>query len=225
MTTGERANSFCTRSSRDDIAGQNNSTRAIVVIDPTRPFDQKTPHVAARSDHRQAERILGAAAQHQRQRERRKRNADLLEDVADHAETEHQPDVEHRVLDGIGADRAGHDDHRRDSGERHAQDRGEDRHGGEHQDEADDVAEIHRRDQTPDEALVLDEQQRPGIEAPHHQAAEQDRRRAGAGDAEREHGQQRRGAGCVRGRLRRKHAFDAPLPKLSLSLAKRLARL
>jgi hypothetical protein len=31
------------------------------------------------------------------------------------------------------------------------------------------VAEIHRGDQTPDEVLVLDEQQRTGIEPPHHQ--------------------------------------------------------
>src|SRR5882672_1706436 len=72
--------------------------------------------VACRSDHRQAEGILGAVAEDQRQRKRRERNRNLLEHVADHAEDEHQPDVEHGVLDGVGADRARHHDHRRDGG-------------------------------------------------------------------------------------------------------------
>src|SRR5712672_3715200 len=132
-------------------------------------------HVPARADHRQAKRILGAAAEHQRERERGERDADLLEHVADDAEEEHQPDVEHGVLDRIGADRAGHHDHRRDRRERHADHRGEQRHGREHQHEADHVAEVHGGDEAPDEVLVLDEEERAGIQAPHHQAAEQDR--------------------------------------------------
>src|SRR5258705_13480696 len=43
-------------------------------------------HVAAGADHRQAERILGAVAGHERQRERRQRNSDFLEDITDDAE-------------------------------------------------------------------------------------------------------------------------------------------
>src|SRR2546430_2619720 len=82
-------------------------------------------HVSARADHRQAERVLGAVAEHQGEREGRERNGDLLEHVADDAEEEHQPDVEHGVLDREGADRAGDHDHGRDGGEGHAQ------HGGE----------------------------------------------------------------------------------------------
>src|SRR4029079_6437677 len=46
--------------------------------------------------------------------------------------------------------------------------------------------------------LVLDEQQRTRVEAPHHQAAEQNRGRTRARDAERQHRQQRRGTGSVR---------------------------
>src|SRR6266849_2102628 len=148
-------------------------------------------HVTGGSDQRQAEGGFGAVAEHQGQGERRQRNVDLLEHVADDAEDEHQPDVEHGVLDGVGADCAGHDDHRRDGGERHAQDGGEERNRGKHYHEADDIAEIHGCDQAPDEVLVLDEEERPGIESPHHQAAEEDRRRARARDAEREHRQQR----------------------------------
>src|SRR6267378_3781991 len=100
-------------------------------------------HVSACADHRQTERVLGPVAEHERERERGERDADLLEHVADDAEEEHQPDVEHGVLDRVGADRAGHHDHRRDRRERHAQDRGEERHGGENEDEAHHVAEIH----------------------------------------------------------------------------------
>src|SRR5262249_47730916 len=104
--------------------------------------------VAARADHRQAERVLGAGAEHGREGDR-----DLLEYVTDDAEDQHQPDVEHRVLDRVRADRARHHDHRRDRGKGHAQHRGEERHGREHHNEADDVAEVHRGDQAPDEVL------------------------------------------------------------------------
>src|SRR3989442_12974812 len=187
---------------------QNERERGDRADQAVRPEDA---HVSARADHRQAERVLGPVAEHERERERRERNADFLEYVADDAEEEHQPDVEHGVLDRVGADRAGHHDHRGDRRERHAQDGGEDRHGREDEDEADHVAEIHRGDQAPDEALVLDEEERPGVQAPHHQAAEQDRRRARARDAEREHGQQGGSAGGMRRRLRREHALHAAL--------------
>ena len=50
---------------------------------PVRP---EHAQIALGADHRQPERVLGAAAEHQRQRERRERNADLLEHVADDAE-------------------------------------------------------------------------------------------------------------------------------------------
>src|SRR5882724_10035453 len=56
--------------------------------------------VARRPNHRQAKRILGAVSEDERERKRRERNGDLLEHVADHAEDEHQPNVEHGVLDG-----------------------------------------------------------------------------------------------------------------------------
>src|SRR5258705_11342160 len=84
------------------------------------------------------------------------------------------------------------------------------------------MAEIHRCNQAPDEILVLDEQQRTGVEAPHHQPAEQDRRGAGAGNAEREHRQQRRGAGSMRRSLRREHALDTTLAKALRVLGKAL---
>src|SRR5882762_332382 len=175
-------------------------------------------HVAARAYHRQAEGVLGAVAEHERERKRRKRNGYLLEDVADDAEGEHQPDVEHGVLDRVGADRARDHDHRRDGGERHAQDGGEERDRGEHHHQADEVAEVHGSDQAPDEVLVLDEEERPGIEPPHHQAAEQDRSRAGAGNAKGEHRQQRGGAGGVRRGFGSEHAFDTSLAEALLVL-------
>ena len=80
--------------------------------------------------------------------------------------------------------------------------------------QADDIAEIHRGNQAPDEFLLLDEQHRAGLQAPDQEAAEQDGRRRGAGHAEREHRQQCRGAGGMRGGLRRDHAFDFALAEI-----------
>src|SRR5690242_12444817 len=94
--------------------------------------------IARRADHREAEGVLGAVAENERERERRERNSDFLEHVADDAEEEHQPDVEHGVLDRVGADRAGDDDHGGDGGERDAQHGGEERHGRKNDDQADD---------------------------------------------------------------------------------------
>src|SRR6266513_6496396 len=71
-------------------------------------------HIARRSDHREAKGVLGAVPQHQGKREGRQGNADLLEHVAEDTEDEHQPDVEHGVLDRVGADRARHHDDRAD---------------------------------------------------------------------------------------------------------------
>ena len=139
---------------------------------------------------------------------------ELLEHVADDAEHQHHPDVEHRVVHRVGADRAGDQDHRRDDRERNAQDRGEQRHRRQHDDQPGDVAEVHAGDQSPDEVLVLDEQQRPRLQPPDHQAAEQHRGGRRAGNAERQHRQQRARSRGVRGGLRRDHAFDRALAEL-----------
>ena len=64
--------------------------------------------------------------------------------------------------------------------------------------------------------LLLDEQQRPGVQSPNHEAAEENRGGAGARDAERQHRQERRGAGGVRRRFRREHAVDAALAEALL---------
>src|SRR6266480_3119945 len=55
-------------------------------------------HVAAGADHRQPERVLGAGAKHQRQGERRQGDADLLEDITDHAESQHTFSTTRRLM-------------------------------------------------------------------------------------------------------------------------------
>ena len=95
------------------------------------------------TDKKELTEVLRAAAEHQGEGERRQRNPDFFEYVANHAEQQHEPDVEHGVLDGVSADRAGHDDHRCDRGEGHAQHRREHWHGREHYHQADNSAEIH----------------------------------------------------------------------------------
>jgi len=52
------------------MTGQKSRISASVVIEPTRPFDQNTRNVAAGADHREAKRVLGAIAEHQRECER-----------------------------------------------------------------------------------------------------------------------------------------------------------
>ena len=51
-----------------------------------------------------------------------------------------------------------------------------------HEDEAHDVAQVHRSDEAPDEFLVLDEEHGAGDSAPSRRAAQQDRRSAGPGN-------------------------------------------
>ena len=129
-------------------------------------FDQKIVEVAAGQQHRLPERRLGHVAQHEREHERRERILELLEHVADDAEHHHHHDVEHVVVDRVRADRADHDDHGRDDRERDAQDRRPPGHRRQHDDEADDVAEVHRGDEAPHELLLLDEQQRTRAAGP-----------------------------------------------------------
>jgi hypothetical protein len=88
-------------------------------------------------------------------------------------------------------DRAGYNDHRCDRSEWHPQNRGKDGHGGEHHYQADDIAEIHRRDEAPDKVFMLHEQKRPGVEAPHHQSTKQNGGSPRAGNSQSQHRQQR----------------------------------
>ncbi len=141
----------------------------------------------------------------------------FLEQIAQYAKSHHHDDVEIGVGDRIGADRADDDDQRRNDEERHPHQRCEDRHGEQHQDHRDDVAEIHRSDQTPDKVLLFDEQHRPGIEPPDHQAAHHDGGGRRAGNAERQHRQQRAGAGGMIGGFRSDNAFRLALAEIGAS--------
>ena len=90
-------------------------------------------------------------------------------------------------------------------------------------DDGDDVAEVHRGDQAPDEIGPLDEQHRAGIQPPDHQPAHHHRGRRRAGHAQREHRQHRARAGGVVGGLRRDDALGLPLAELRAAREKRLA--
>jgi hypothetical protein len=64
---------------------------------------------------------------------------------------------------------------------RYAQNRREQRHAGEHDDQACQVAQVHAGDQAPHKVFLLDEQQRPRLQAPDQQSSEQHRRSRRAG--------------------------------------------
>src|SRR3989304_5366039 len=57
---------------------------------------------ALRHDEALAQGILGEVAQDEREHERGQRIIEFLEHVADHAEDEHIPDVEHAAIDRVG---------------------------------------------------------------------------------------------------------------------------
>ena len=100
--------------------------------------------------------------QHEGKHERSERIVELLEDIADDTEGQHIPHVDHGAVHGVGADRAdGHDERRQDR-EGNAQDPREQRHAGEHHQDADDIARVHARDQSRHELGLLLEQHRAG---------------------------------------------------------------
>ena len=63
-------------------SGQTSSTSASVMMPPTSQFEKKIAQLALRHQHRLAERVLGAIAEHQREHQRRERIRELLEHVA-----------------------------------------------------------------------------------------------------------------------------------------------
>src|SRR5262249_44919581 len=164
--------------------------------------------IAVAGDQRLAEGRFRALAQHQRKDHRRQGVVELLEDIADDAEDQHQYDVEIGIVDGEGADGTDHDDDRGDDGEGDAQDGGEERHGGQHHDQADEIGDVEAGDEAPDEVLLLDEQHRAGLETPDEEAAEQHGGGRGAGNPQGQHGQHGAGAGGMSGGLGSEDAFD-----------------
>src|SRR6185369_8077245 len=163
---------------------------------------------ALRSEQRLAERLFGLIAEHDRQNHRCQRVVALLHEVADDPEHQHHHYVEGVVVYGVSADRAEHHDDGRDDAEGNAETCGEQRHAGEHDDQAHDVAHVHAGDETPDEILLFGEQKRSRLQTPDQQATEQHGSRRRTGHAEGDHRKQRRRAGGMGGGFRRDHTFD-----------------
>ena len=115
---------------------------------------------------------------------------------------------------GVCADRADHQDHWCHDGEGDAQDGCEEGHRRQHHNQSCNIAEIHGGNQAPDEIFLLLEEQRPGLQAPYQQAAEQHGGSRRSGDTQCQHRQQRRRTGCVRGRFRCDHTFDFALAEV-----------
>ncbi len=110
------------------MIGQNSATRLSAMMLETSGLDKKTPRSALRSEQRLAERLLGFIAEHDGEHHAAPADSRSSSDIADDAEHQHHHHVEGRVVHRVGADRADHQDDRRDDAERNAQDRGEQRH-------------------------------------------------------------------------------------------------
>jgi len=92
-----------------------------------------------------------------------------------------------------------------------------------HDDEADDIAEIHRGNQAPDEFLLFDEQHRSGLQAPDQEAAEQQPPPSRARHAQRKHRQQRRVPAACAAVSGATTPSISPLPKFAPFCDTRLA--
>src|SRR5665647_2927526 len=65
-------------------------------------------HVALREQHGLAERVLGLVAEHQSKDQWRQWVIKFLEQVANNAKQQHEPDIKHGIVYGIGTDGANH---------------------------------------------------------------------------------------------------------------------
>ena len=114
--------------------------------------------VALREDQRLAQIVLQHRPEHERQHQRRRFITELAHEIADHAERDHDIDVEHVVAGAIDADDGEQDDQREQNIIRQLQqlDPHPDHRQIEHQQHH--VADIHAGDDAPEQAGVLRDQ-------------------------------------------------------------------
>src|SRR5437879_10355491 len=140
----------------------------------------------------------------ERDHERRERVLHLPQPVTDKPEDHGDEYVEHAVVERVRADDRDHDDERRDDRVRHPHDHREERHREQAEDEGQEMPEVDAGDEAPDEVGVLDEKDRPWLEAPYEEPGHDDGGRWRSRNPERDHRHERSDAGGV-GRGLRTH--------------------
>src|SRR5690606_14400306 len=119
---------------------------------------------AAGDDQRLAQRHLGTVAEYEAEHQRHGRIFELVQDIADQAEGEHNPDIEQRVAEGEDAhDAQGHDEGVQDPRRAHGE-LGEDRDEDGVEDDQNNVADIHAGKEAPDDVRIIPKQKRAWAE-------------------------------------------------------------
>ncbi len=183
-----------------------------------RPGEEHRP-VVREADHRVHEVLLGDRPEDDAEHQRRDRKADALENVAQHAKPQHQPEVDDVVADRQRADEAEH----QHIGRHHGLGKIEDLHQRADREIADhahqDQAEEQRGENRVDHAGGAREHLRTGLDAVQHEGAEDDGGGAAARDAERQQMHQRAADRSGRGGLRRNDALGDAGAHQGLALA------
>ena len=137
--------------------------------------------------------------------------AELPHEVPDHPEEGHDIDVEGLKPEAVGSDQGAKDDHRPQDVKGDFDDLGPHPDQRQIEDQQHHIADIHAGDDRPDEIRILDEEQRPGLEAVHHQPPQQHRHRRRRGKPEGEKRHEPGGGGGVVRRFRGADPLDRPM--------------
>ena len=125
----------------------------------------------------------------------------LVEEVAHNTEDHHDDHTVHGVAGGVGAHEADDGDGGDHVLDGHRQDLHDEGDHAEGDGQGEDVGNEQGGDEAPGEVGGVGEQQRTGVEAPHHQTAQQHGAGAGAGDTEGQQGGEGTGGGSIIGGL------------------------
>ena len=164
---------------------------------------------------RAAQLLFGHRSEDQADDRRCKRNRPPPHQVADAANRVEQADVERRAVHAVRA-RARQD---QDPAVQRRPRDGEQPHPQADQRQVEDeqhhVADVEARDQPPHEPRLVLEEERSGLESVLLKRGQQNRRRGGRRQAEREQRHERAGRGCVVGGLRSCDPFDGAVAELA----------
>ena len=166
---------------------------------------------AVRHDQRLAQRHLEDRRDHEPEHQRRRIEAEFLQRIADHAEDQHDPHVDDRVVHLVDADHAEHDDQRIEIGVGDPQQVHEHADQRQVEQEQHQVADIHRRDEAPEHVGMVVDQVRPRRHAVDQERRHQHRDHRPGRQPERQHRHERAGRGGVVGGFRAGDAGDRTL--------------
>src|SRR4029077_7547033 len=133
---------------------------------------EKHEEVARGDQHGPPEIFLQHRSEHEAEHEGGRLHTDLDEEIAEQAETQHQPEVEQAVADAVDADGAEHDDRRKQHVVGHTQQRYPDADQRQVDDDQHKIADPHRRDHAPEQLRLLGHHLRAGLDALDHQRAD-----------------------------------------------------